>query len=185
MSLLLIGDLDALRVRSQTVPSQCRADDGTGNLGRYDRRMETWVVTLLVAGIAAIASVSVAWLNVRGESIELRQLKAINEALEGMPTTAPETIALRVSRDKLAARVAAWVEEAPARRRLGWSIAVAVIAVAITVVALALSGFDFTDSADMWNVVLAIVTTVAAAVVSFIASGSTRRIRHRATYKQE
>ena len=141
------------------------------------------MVTLFVAGIAAVASVSVAWMNVRGESAELKQLKAINEALAGMPTAAAETEALRASRDKLAARVAAWVDEAPARRRLGWAIAVAVIAVASTVVALALSGLNFTDPANTWNTVLAIVTTVAAAAVSFIASGSMRRIRHQATQK--
>lgn len=173
-----IGYLDALRARrSNTVPSKCRADDGTGNVGRYDRRMETWMVTLIVAGIAAFTTIGVAWVNGRGESAELKQLRALNEALAAMPTSAFETERLRKSRDALALRVAAWVDQAPSRRRLGLAIAGAVVSLAVTIVALALSGLDFTAPDGPLNSIVAVATIVATGAVTFFAWGTARRVR--------
>ncbi|MCT1395663.1 hypothetical protein M4D51_07975 [Microbacterium sp. p3-SID338] len=145
--------------------------------------METWMVTLLVAGIAGVASVSVAWLNVRGESAELKQLKAINEALAGMPTAAPETERLRDSRDVLAVRVAGWIDNAPTRRRLVLYIVGAVVSLAVTVVGLALSGLDFTASDGPANTIVSLVTTVVAGVVMFAVWGSVRRVNAAASRK--
>lgn len=132
------------------MPPSCRANDGTEIVeGRYDHRMEQWV-PLLVAIVGAVAAIGVSFWNSRGESAELRQLKAMNEAMAGMPTTAPQTRALAAARDDLAVRVAARVTTAPSRRRLGWVITGSVAALAIIIAAGALILPLVGDTSSAW-----------------------------------
>lgn len=93
----------------------------------------------MVAVVAAVAALGVALWNSRGESGELRQLKALNEALDGMPTSA-ELKSLEEARDILASRVSTWIRRAPARRRLGWSIAASVLGILLALLIFALAG---------------------------------------------
>ncbi|MCP1427531.1 flagellar basal body-associated protein FliL [Microbacterium foliorum] len=83
--------------------------------------MAQWI-PLFVAVVAAATAIGVAFWNSRGESAELRQLKALNEALSAMSGPTKNTEAIERARDELALRVAAWISSGPARRRRGWTI---------------------------------------------------------------
>lgn len=152
------------------MPSQCRADDGTERGGRYDRRMDAWV-PLFAAFVAAVAALGVALLNNRGESAELRQLKALNEVITGMPASA-EKVVLERSRDMLAKRVARWVRTAPTRRRQAFFLSVGVVAIAAGTLVLFLIWPDLVESG--WDSAAAVILTSAvglAVAIAFVISG--------------
>lgn len=65
----------------------------------------TWA-TIVVAIIIASATISATVWNTRGESGALRRLKAMNEALEGLPSGEPVAIGFAAARDVLAQKIA-------------------------------------------------------------------------------
>lgn len=100
--------------------------------------MTDWI-PLYVAIVGAAAAIGVAFWNSRGDFGELRQLKALNDVLPGLPEGL-EKLLLERTRDVLVARVAKRIAGAPGRRRLVWIIvgAIAVTALVLgAVVALA------------------------------------------------
>jgi hypothetical protein len=123
----------------------------------------------MVAGVGAVAAVGVAFWNSRGESAELRQLKAMNEALTGMAESDESLVFLR-ARNGLAVRVAARVDAAPRRRRVAW-ITIAVIgAIAIVTAAVVL----FAPFLPAWvssqaaSATVSIVTAVVTLLVALV-----------------
>ena len=140
------------------MPSQCRANDGTELVGRYDRRMDQWV-PLFVAVVGAVAAVGVAFWNSRGESAELRQLKAMNEVLSGLDAETEGAKTFVSARDELLVRVAARVSSAPTRRSYTLIIAGGVVAIAGIVVTLWLTVPAMTDAqaAALGNIFLIVV----------------------------
>lgn len=96
--------------------------------------MESWV-PLFVAIVGAIAAIGVAFWNSRGESAELRQLKAMNEVLAGMSPSA-ERETLEAARNALVRRVARWVQTAPLRRRQAVVLSIGVVSFAVGIVVL-------------------------------------------------
>ena len=99
--------------------------------------MEMWV-PLIVATVAAVASISVAFWNSRGESAELRQLKGMNEVLANLKSDSEEKRAFTNARDALLVRVAARTIAAPARRRLAVFTATLVFGTGMLVVGVAI-----------------------------------------------
>lgn len=121
---------------NQTVPSSCRANDGTELVGRYDRRMDEWL-PLFGPTITAVGALGVALWNSRGESRDVRQLKAMNDVIAGLPETSDATRAFIDARDGMLVRVAAGVASLPRRRRITWI----VIAVTLGAAAVAFVGW--------------------------------------------
>ncbi|MCK2024580.1 hypothetical protein KZC52_16755 [Microbacterium sp. kSW2-24] len=180
VSLLLIGDLDALRVRRETVPSQCRANDGTERVGRYHRRMEQWV-PLFVAVVGAVAAVSVAFWNSRGESAELRQLKAMNEVIAGLSDFPSGMSQFTEARNDLLMRVARRVKSAPKRRNAAVGIAAGVVVVAFAAWAFATYVPTLTtEQASTLAQVLVIVVSLAGLAMGWLGMDAAKAASNRA-----
>lgn len=128
----------------------------------------------MVAAVGAIAAIGVAFWNTRGESIELRQLKAMNEAEESLAEGSEEAAAFARARDALAVRIALRVMTAPGRRRLGWYItfAIVVLGVLVTGGVLLTSNSELSDLAPSW---VSLGLTLAAGVVTLVAWTETSR----------
>jgi hypothetical protein len=138
--------------------------------------MESWV-PLFVAIIAGVAAVSVAFWNSRGESAELRQLKAMNEVLTGM-LDSQEKETFTAARDELARRVAEWVSATPRRRRQAVGITVAVGGLALMTLAVFLAWPTFVRLG--WDSMgLSVIAGVFAAVVPALIAWSEGVFRRR------
>lgn len=132
---------------------------------------------LFVAIVAGIAAISVAFWNSRGESAELRQLKAMNEVLAGM-SASREKDTFTAARDELARRVAEWVTAAPRRRRqavnftvIGGGLGLATLGVFAAWPTFAKLGWD--------PAVVNVVAALAAAVVPIMIAWSEGAFRTR------
>ncbi|MBD8219669.1 hypothetical protein IFU40_13605 [Microbacterium sp. CFBP 13617] len=73
-------------------------------------------IPLLVAFVVGASTLGTAWWNSRGETAALRQLKAMNEALTGLPTSGDVRSKLEAARDRLALRIA----DSDVRRSTFW-----------------------------------------------------------------
>lgn len=100
---------------------------------------------VLTAVVAAIGSVSVAWIGLRGEPLALRKLKSLNDALNNMSDSPSKTL-LSEARDSVARSIADRILEPKAaylffRWTAGVLIALSILAIA-TYAVLAPSGTD-------------------------------------------
>lgn len=92
-------------------------------------------IPLITSVIAAASVISVAVWNSRGDSGELRRLKAMNEALKDMPSGPKATAQLSEARDALAIKIATRYT-APTRSWWSWGVAWPVI-VGVLLIAMA------------------------------------------------
>lgn len=114
------------------MPPSCRASDGTEDVERYDHRMDEWI-PLFASTVTVLGALAVALWNSRGESRDVRQLKAMNDVIAGLPADAEATAAFKDARDGMLVRVAAGVASLPRRRRITWSVVGLVLAAATLV----------------------------------------------------
>ena len=112
------------------MPSQCRADDGTENVGRYDRGMTEWIPVVGPA-LTLIGVLVVAVWNGRGESKDIRQLKAMNEVIASLPDGTDATKAFIDARDGMLVRVAGGIASLPRRRRITFTVIGVLLAVGL------------------------------------------------------
>ena len=160
------------------MPSQCRANDGTELVGRYDRGMNEWV-PLFGAAVTTVGVIGVAFWNSRGESKDIRQLRAMNEVIEGLPSDSDATRAFVDARDGLLVRVAAGIASLPRRRRLVW----VVIGFAAAAVALVVIGWLATPLLS--EMALNTISVVAAALVATGALAAADLLRRHAKRREE
>jgi hypothetical protein len=149
--------------------------------------MEQWVL-LYAAGIAAVATIGVAIWNSRGESAELRQLKAMNEVLAQVGESAPAAEVFADARNGLLVRAAAHIATAPRRRRVIWISLVVIVAVAGLVIALWLWGAALAPivvDAATGAAVAALITAVGVAAAQLTATRSAKRARERSREMQK
>jgi len=117
-------------------------------------------IPLLVALVVAAGSLGAAWWNTRGESAALRQLKAMNEAIEGIPANRKVANDLSAARDRLAGRIA----ESDIRRSTFWRRFGIPSLAALT--GLALTAFGVWGSLQMQPSAEAVATAQVTALVS-------------------
>ncbi|MEW1706972.1 hypothetical protein AB0230_06995 [Microbacterium sp. NPDC089190] len=97
-------------------------------------------IPLLVAFVVAATTLGTAWWNTRGESAALRQLKAMNEALTGLPQAGEVRKRFEEARDRLAQRIADSDSKPPAWRRYGIPVLIVVAVIGPLVYAWLLGG---------------------------------------------
>lgn len=137
--------------------------------------METWL-PLYVAVVGALGAIGVAFWNSRGESSDLRQLKAMNDVLTSLPADADATEAFSNARDGLVVRVAAHTAATPRRRRLAWRIAQIVLGLAVAVGGVLLAAPLLTANQMSWLVNLVAALSAAGAAVFLMLN--TRKLRN-------
>lgn len=161
------------------MPSQCRADDGTEHVGRYDRRMEQWI-PLFGVGVTALATVGVAFWNSRGQSKDLARLKGMNDVLADLPAGSTARQVFEEARDALAVRVATRIAAAPRRARLLWRALLVIVGVAAVVAgAWLLSPFVAENIVEGLNILATGVLTLAVAGLAWAmySAASTRQLK--------
>lgn len=130
----------------------------------------------MVGIVGAVGAVSVAFWNSRGESGELRQLKAMNEVVQKLDLAADEAIAFLDARDALLVRVAARTMTAPARRTTAGWIASLVVVVGIVILGTSLLYPHVNSDVARWLNVL--VSTGVGALGAVAGISSIRKERH-------
>ncbi|KAA0960875.1 hypothetical protein FQ142_08315 [Microbacterium sp. ANT_H45B] len=141
--------------------------------------MESWV-PLFVAVVAGVAAISVAFWNSRGESAELRQLRAMNEVISGLDADATEAVAFMAARDALLKRVAESVRTAPRRRGVALSLAGGVVIIAALVwgAATVVPALSTSQVEALLNV-LAIVVAAGAVAMGWLVSDAFKTTHRR------
>lgn len=137
----------------------------------------------MVAVIGAIAAISVAFWNSRGDFAELRQLKSMNEVIATMPEGKHKEM-FETARDALSVRVASRVVFAPGRRRRIWLIVLAIAILGATAAVIVLiSPYvpDWLQTGDVtgWAAIFLSAIAAAIALVSNQAITTARAAKER------
>lgn len=135
--------------------------------------MGEWV-PLFVAAIGAVAAIGVALWNSRGESAELRQLKAMNEVLAGLPDESTERKAFVVARDEVLLRVANRMTTAPARRRFALLVSASVVGLGVAATGVALIAPQLIREWPVVGAIVALIVAVIGVVAGYITARRSR-----------
>lgn len=131
--------------------------------------MNDWIPlfgpTLTLIGVLGVA----VW-NGRGESRDIRQLKAMNEVIAGLPTNAEATQAFVDARDGMLVRVAAGIASLPRRRLITWTVVGIVTAALLLVVAGWAVAPYLSQGADLWISIVSAILAVSGGVLVIVSS---------------